>query len=287
MERLGLIAGAGMLPVEVAQQCETVGRPLHVVRIKGLADPRLDEYPGVDVRLAEFGKIFKSLKSAGCETVCLAGIVDRPDFQTFIPDLGGLSVLPSLISAARKGDDALLRAVVQAFEKRGFKVEGPHEVAGSLTIGAGPLGRVAPTEEQAEDVERALRIAREIGRLDIGQGAVVAHGLVLAVEAQEGTDAMLRRCASLPEAIRGKAGAPAGVLAKAPKPMQERRVDLPTIGLSTVHRAAAAGLAGIVGEAGGLIVLDRAAVIAEADNLGMFILGVAADEAEELPEDGE
>jgi hypothetical protein len=104
---------------------------------------------------------------------------------------------------------------------------------------------------------------------------VVVRGLVLAVEAQEGTDAMLRRCAELPASVRGTPEAPFGVLAKAPKPIQERRIDLPTIGLATVQRVAKAGLAGIVGEAGGLLVLDREAVIEAADELGVFIVGVA------------
>jgi DUF1009 family protein len=110
--------------------------------------------------------------------------------------------------------------------------------------------------------------------LDIGQGAVVVRGLVLAVEAQEGTDAMLARCAELPAALRGTPEAPAGVLAKTPKPIQERRVDLPTIGVATVMAAAQAGLAGIVGETGGLLVVDRGAVIQRADDLGLFIIGV-------------
>lgn len=274
MDKLGLVAGGGGLPVEVAQECLAIGRPLHVVRIKGLSDGRLEEFPGSDVRLAEFGKILASLKEARCRSVCLAGMVERPDFRGMIPDLKGLAILPGLALAARKGDDALLRAVVQVFEKEGFDVEGAHEVAGRLVLPEGPLGRHAPQSAHGEDIDRALHVAREIGRLDIGQAAVVVRGLVLAVEAQEGTDSMLRRCAQLPEAIRGKPGDPCGVMAKAPKPIQERRVDLPTIGLATVHRAAAAGLAGIVGEAGGLIVLDREQVIAEADSLGLFIYGV-------------
>ena len=116
-----------------------------------------------------------------------------------------------------------------------------------------------------------MRIARAMGALDIGQGAVVAHGVVLAVEAQEGTDALLRRIATLPAALRGAGG----VLAKAPKPIQERRVDLPTLGVATIEAAAMAGLVGIVGEAGGVLVLDRAAVAATADRLELFVCGEA------------
>jgi DUF1009 family protein len=275
LRKLGLIAGGGSLPIEIAQHCEQAGRPFFIARLKGIASAELDAYPGVEVGLAEFGKCISALKRAGCKAVCLAGNVSRPDFASLKPDLRGLALLPAMALAARKGDDALLRVVVGEFAKEGFEIEGAQEAKPDLTLSVGPLGRVAPTPEHLADIERALHVAREIGRLDIGQGAVVCDGLVLAVEAQEGTDAMLRRVASdLSPAIRGAPGAYRGVLAKAPKPIQEARVDMPTIGLATVQRVAAAGLAGIAGEAGRLLVLDREQVIAMADDLGLFIMGV-------------
>jgi DUF1009 family protein len=274
MKKLGLIAGGGALPVEIAEHCIRSGRPLFVIRLKGFAGVELEPYAGAEVGIAELGRCFKALKRAGCETVCLAGNVNRPDFGALIPDLRGVAVLPAAIAAARKGDDALLRLMLGEFEKEGFAVEGASEVMDDLSLGPGPLGRVVPGDAEMADVRRALDVARAIGRLDVGQGAVVCRGLVLAVEAQEGTDAMLARVADLPAALRGQPGASAGVLAKAPKPIQETRVDLPTIGPTTVHAVARAGLAGIVGEAGGLLVLDREAVIELADELGVFILGV-------------
>ncbi|MGH6909868.1 MAG: UDP-2,3-diacylglucosamine diphosphatase [Phenylobacterium sp.] len=274
MRKLGLIAGGGTLPVEIAEHCRRSGRPLFVIRLKGFAGPELSPYAGAEVGIAELGKCFKALKRAGCEAVCLVGNVSRPDFGALLPDLRGLAVLPAAIAAARKGDDALLRLMLGEFEKEGFAVEGATEVMEDLSVGSGPLGRVAPRDEDLPDIQRALDVARAIGGLDVGQGAVVCRGLVLAVEAQEGTDAMLARVADLPLALRGQPGASAGVLAKAPKPIQETRIDLPTIGPATVHAAARAGLAGIVGEAGRLLVLDRETVIELADELGVFILGV-------------
>lgn len=274
MKKLGLIAGGGGLPVEIAEHCGRAGRPIFVIRLKGFAGTGLSDYAGAEVGIAELGKCFKALKRAGCEAVCLAGNVSRPDFASLLPDFRGMAVLPKAIAAARKGDDALLRLLVGEFEKEGFAVEGAHEVMDDLGLPLGPLGRCAPSEADAADAERALEVARAIGRLDVGQAAVVCHGLVLAVEAQEGTDAMLARVADLPAHLKGRPGAGAGVLAKAPKPIQETRVDLPTIGLATVHAVARAGLAGIVGEAGRLLVLDREAVIALADQLGLFVLGV-------------
>ena len=165
------------------------------------------------------------------------------------------------------------------FEREGFVIEGAHEVVNGLTIGEGPLGQVQSLAAHQIDIDLALRAARMLGELDIGQAAVAARGLVLAVEAAEGTDAMLRRCADLPSALRGSPGAPIGVLAKTPKPNQDRRVDLPTIGVETVIAVAQAGLAGIVGEAGGLLIVDRAAVAQLADELGVFIRGVPGDGA--------
>ncbi|MBE7217830.1 MAG: UDP-2,3-diacylglucosamine diphosphatase LpxI [Caulobacteraceae bacterium] len=271
---LGLIAGGGDLPVALAARCTAAGRPVFVVRLRGFADPAaLSAFPGADAGLAELGRCLELLRAAGCTSVCFAGDVARPDFAALKPDWRGLRELPGAVAAARRGDDALLRFVLSMFEREGFRVEGAHEVDAALTLPSGALGRLPLPPACEEDAALALRTARAIGALDIGQGAVAAHGVVLAVEAQEGTDAMLRRVAGLPAALR----AVGGVLAKAPKPMQERRVDLPTLGAATVRAAAAAGLAGIVGEAGGVLVLDRAGLAAAADELGLFVWGQVAD----------
>ncbi len=282
MRKLGLIAGGGDLPIWLARQCQTVGRPLFVIRLKGMADPALKAFDGVEAGIAELGKGFVALKAAGCEAICLAGVVKRPDFSALKPDWRGLKALPGAIAAARKGDDALLRFLIAEFESEGFHVEGAHEVAGGMTLARGPLGRLAPGPDHRLDMHKAFHVAGEIGRLDVGQGAVVCEGLVLAVEAQEGTDAMLERCAGLPQALRGSPEARRGVLAKRPKPIQEQRVDLPAIGVATVQGAARAGLAGIVGEAGKALVMDHEAVAEAADALGLFVHGL---DPKDLPPD--
>jgi len=274
MSKLGLIAGGGALPLEVLRACQTAERPTFVVRLKGFADAALAEFEGIDAGLAELGKTIKALKAARCQSICFAGLVPRPDFAALRPDLRGVAALPGAIAAAGKGDDALLRFIVGEFEREGFAVEGADQVVEGLTLAEGPLGALQPTSADGVDIDRAMQVARALGGLDVGQGAVSVRGLILAVEAQEGTDAMLLRCAQLPAALRGAPGQPTGVLAKAPKPIQDRRVDLPTIGPQTVMNAAKAGLAGIVGEVGGLLVVERAATIAAADELGLFILGL-------------
>lgn len=276
MGRLGLIAGGGDLPVAVARRCEAEGRPVFVVRLSDFASATLGRYEGIDSSMGEFGRIIAALKTAGCDSVCFAGYVNRPDFRKFRTDAKGAAVLPGLIAAAVGGDGALLRKVLSVFEQSGFRIEGADEILSGETLPAGALGAVAPGPEDLADLRKALEAARATGRLEIGQGAVVCKGLVLAVEAQEGTDAMLDRVAGLPIALRGGDDGPCGALAKAPMPVQDRRVDLPVIGAGTVERVARAGLSGVAGEAGGLILIDREAIIAAADRLGLFVWGEPA-----------
>jgi len=268
MGKLGLIAGGGGLPVEIAEDCRARGRPIFVIRLAGMAEAALTAFPGDEAGVAELGRCVRLLRRAGCEQVCFAGIVRRPsDFSALRPDLQALKYLPRVVAAARSGDDALLRAILGVFESEGFEVEGVGQAAVSLRLGPGPLGAVAPDESHAQDIRTALEAAREVGRTDVAQGAVARGGAVVAREDADGTDAMLARLPHAPAERRG-------VLAKLPKPAQDRRVDLPTIGVRTIERAAAAGLAGIVGAADGLLVVDRTAVRAAADRLGLFVLGV-------------
>jgi DUF1009 family protein len=273
MSKLGLIAGGGALPLSVAARCEAEGRPVFLIRLAGFADPHLARYPGIDAGLAEIGKVLSALEKAGCDAVCFAGTVNRPDFKTLKPDFKGATLLPGIVAAATRGDDALLRKILSVFEAEGYAIEGADDILGGETLPGGALGAVQPTPEQLTDLRKALHIAEKAGELDIGQGAVVCDGLVLAVEAQEGTDAMLARVASLPADLRGTVANRKGALGKAPKPIQDLRVDMPVMGARTIEMAAAAGLAGVGGVAGKLIVIDRDGVIATADRLGLYVWG--------------
>ena len=271
--KLGLIAGGGALPLAIAARCEAEGRPVFVVRLTSFADPHLIRYPGLEAGMAEIGRVLAALKAADCVAVCFAGTVNRPDFKALKPDLKGALVLPGIIAAATKGDDALLRKILSVFENEGYAIEGADNILGGETLTVGALGRVTPNEAQLSDLRKALHVAEKAGELDIGQGAVVCEGLVLAVEAQEGTDAMLARVAGLPTDLRGTTGHLKGALGKAPKPIQDLRIDMPVIGAQTIEMAAAAGLAGVGGVVGKLILIDRAAIIEAADRLGLFVWG--------------
>jgi len=272
--RLAIVAGGGDLPRRVAEQARRVGRNPFVVGLKGFVDPALvAEFEGPELSVGELGRLMQLMKKEGCEEMVFAGSLKRPDFASLKLDLKGVQSLPRILAAAKKGDDALLRAVMDVFAEAGFRILGADDVLNDLRVGAGPLGRIAPLPEHWPDIRRAAEVARVSGSLEIGQGAVSCGGLILAVEAQEGTDRMLERIPELVAEIRGTPEARRGVLVKAAKPQQERRIDLPTIGVATVAGADRAGLAGIAVEAGAALVVDRAAVAAAADAAGIFIVG--------------
>jgi len=268
---LGLIAGLGELPVRIAEEAKQGGRDVFVLRIAGFVEPALESFAGSIVGVGEIGKQIKLLKAANCDEVVFAGIVKRPDFKNLKLDMKGAWLLPKVIAAARKGDDALLRTLVDVFEKEGFEVVGADDISSGLLAPLGVIGGIDPDEAILSDLRRAAHIAKIIGKEDIGQGCVVRDGLVLAVEAQEGTDLMLQRVASLSDHDTG------GVLVKRPKPIQERRIDLPTIGVSTIKVAASAGLKAIGLEAGGALILDVEGCKELASELGMTIYGFPAD----------
>ena len=269
--KIGLLAGTGGLPKAVAAGVHAQGYELYIAQISGEKTIVGD---GEIYGLGEFGRITKDFNEAQVTHVCFAGTVERPDFKKLRPDFKGLMRLPGALMAARDGDDALLRYIVSNFEKEGFQIISPQNLCASLLMPDGHLGRHKMEKSDRDDAEKAMKIARNIGAMDIGQAAVVCNGLVLAVEAQEGTDEMLRRVAGLPENIRGTTAAPSGVLAKMIKPGQETRVDLPTIGPKTIELVNAAGLAGIIVEAGGAFVIDREEVIDLADAANIFVVGL-------------
>lgn len=269
--KLGIIAGSGDLPLRLIEAARAAGRDFYVLAIKNQADFVLaDDVPHDWVRLGAAGKGLDLLRAAGVREVVFAGGIKRPSLGALMPDARMARFLAKLASKSL-GDDGVLRVAVTEFEAEGFRVIGADDLRSELVMTQGLLGRIAPDDVAWSDIRLGIRMARAIGALDIGQAVVVQQGIVLGVEGAEGTDQLIARCGRLQ-----KEG-PAAVLVKAKKPGQERRVDLPTIGPETVAAAAAAGLRGIAVEADQALILDRAAVVAEADRLGLFLIGFDSD----------
>ena len=266
--KLGILAGNGDLPARIIQACRETGRDFFVLAFKNQTTPDVVAgQPHAWVRLGAAGKAVSLLREAGVEEVVMAGAIRRPSLSALRPDLWAAKVIAKAGFKAW-GDDGLLSAIVRELEEgEGFRIIGPEFLLPGILAEEGVYGAISPDPMALEDIARGIAVARAIGALDIGQGAVVQQGLVLAVEAAEGTDALLARCLPL------KRGGPGGVLVKVRKPGQENRVDLPAVGIRTVEGAAAAGLRGIAVEAGGALIIDRRGVVEAADRAGIFLLG--------------
>lgn len=276
--RTAIIAGSGLLPLEVARALRGSGTEPLVVMVEGEADAALADYDHLSTTIGGLGAHISKLKARGVTRAVLAGgIASRPRLRELKMDRYLIAGLPKVAAALRRGDNALLSTVVALAETNGIRIVGAHEIVPALLAGAGPLGRRKPGKTHRDDIRQAWRAARTLGELDIGQGAVSVGGRVVAVEGAEGTDAMLSRVADLRSAKR--IPAKGGVLVKCAKPGQELRADLPSIGPRTVTGAAAAGLAGIAVERDRALVLDAQATATEADKAGIFVVGIDATEA--------
>ena len=276
---LAIVCGSGRLPFAVADAVLRRGRAVQLFALDGWADPSsVARYPHYWIAVGQAGTAWRLAREAGCrDVVCIGGMV-RPPIRALRLDWTTVKLLPRLYRLFRGGDDHLLSGLGQLFEENGFRMLGAHEVAPEILMPEGSLGRHRPSQHDRADIARGFALIEAIGSFDVGQAVVVAHNRVLAIEAAEGTDAMLARVADLRRAGRLSAPAGAGVLVKAPKPAQDRRFDLPSIGPVTVAAVKQAGLAGIGVRAHGVIVAELAALVEAADDAGLFVVGVAPGE---------
>ena len=294
--RIGILAGGGSIPHEIAASLAARRVPLFVVALDGESDRPFEPHPSATVNWGRIGRMVSLFRAAGTTDIVIVGRVSRPDLTRVRPDLGLVRALPMILRIVRAGgDDAVLREVIAFFEGKGFRVVGPGDVAPELVLGAGPLGTARADAADRADIALGLEVVARLGPLDIGQGVVVRGGRIAAIEGVEGTDRMLGRVAAIGRAAGGSgsvgAAAPQvshpaggmahGVLIKRPKPGQELRIDLPAIGPETVTRAAEAGLKGIAVLAGRTIAAERAELVRRADALRLFVEGIP--EAEPPP----
>ena len=282
--RIGIIAGAGTLPGEVAHSVVNRGGSVHIIMLEG-ADPALQTFPHTRVNWAQLGRATAALKRADVRETLVLGAGARPSFRNARPDFAFIRSLPAVLRLLKAGgDDAVLRGLLGVLEAQGLTVVGVGDVARELLIAEGALTKHSPSPEDAADIEKGFALIAALGRYDIGQAAIVTDGRIEAIEGAEGTDRMLKRVAEA-RRIADRRGR-RGVLVKRPKPGQDLRVDLPAIGPNTVRNADAAGLAGIAVMAGHVLAAKRSEMIAIADRCGLFIAGIEEATTGELSRRG-
>ena len=268
IKKVGMIAGSGNMPVEIIKHCNEKGIEIFVVGLETFAsEEQLKDAPHCFAKIGEAGKMMKFFKNNDIHDIVLAGGIKRPSFKELIPDWQGMKMLTKL-AIKKMSDDNLFRAVIREAENLGFKILSIEEVVPEMMFYEGVYGKIKPSKEDMDDIERGFVVAKALGAVDVGQAVVVQEGMVLAVEAIEGTDMMLSRAATVKK--EGKAP----IMVKVLKPKQDLRVDLPAIGVLTIEQLKKYGIKGIAVEAGGILLIEREAVIQKANDYGIFIIGI-------------
>ncbi len=260
MTPIGLIAGSGRLPLLFAEHAAKAGRTVVAVAHEGETDASLPA--AAWVKLGQLGRIVEVLRSAGVSEAVFCGGIKKPRLFDVRPDWLGLKALARMRSF---GDDAALRAIAAALEEEGVSIVSPLPLLPDLLAPRGALTRRELSAQQREDAAFGLSLARGLGALDVGQTVVVRKGVVLAVEAAEGTDACI---------ARGGALARGAVVVKARKPQQDDRFDVPAVGPKTIEVVLRANCSALVVEAGASLVLDRAEMVRAADEGGIAVEGI-------------
>lgn len=267
--KLGILAGGGVAPFQLVKACQDTGRPFHIVCLEGHAESDLGEgLPHTWLGLGQFGKFKKLCEDQGIEEIVMIGPVRRPSMSELKPDWFTVKFLTK-IGLNSLGDDGVLRAIGKVLEEQcNVKLIGAADVFSDLLTPTGILTKIQPNEQSQEDIKRAVEIARTLGSLDVGQAVIVQQGIVLGVEAIEGTDALIARSGEIKREGQG------GILVKLAKPQQDNRYDLPSMGVQTIQNAHEAGLAGIAIEGGRSLLIEIEKTIEAADMTGLFIVGL-------------
>ncbi|MEM9430664.1 MAG: UDP-2,3-diacylglucosamine diphosphatase LpxI [Pseudomonadota bacterium] len=268
---IAIVAGDGALPRLLAEACVRSGRRYGVVRFAGVVLEWADGHPVIDAVYERPGALFSALRRQGLGAAVFAGGMRRPEISPWRLDFLGLRIAPRILGALKSGDDTGLRAIATVFESQGIEIVPAEALLDGLRALEGTLTTRWPSPEDAADATRGREILDAVAPVDVGQAVVVAQGVCLGIETVQGTDALLRFVAETGAGFRPDPNGARGVLVKRPKTGQDRRMDLPAIGPETMRRAAAAGLAGVEVEAGGVLILGREATVAAAEAEGLFL----------------
>jgi DUF1009 family protein len=274
---IAILAGSGRFPELLADNLRRAGRACRILAIRGFADASLRQRADAAVDLLDVKRVLACLREWQPSAVTLAGGVHRPKPSAVLNAFSILRNRHEIAELMGRGDDQLLRGVVELLEEQGHSVVGVHDLAPELLATPGAQGMHRPTGEDLRAVEVGMKLLDDLSAYDMGQGVVVADARVVAIEGPEGTDRMLARVRGLRRGWSFVRPAPAGVLVKMPKKGQDLRVDLPAVGPRTFVRAARAGLRGVAVASGVTLVLDREETVRTADRLGLFLIGVEDD----------
>jgi len=270
---LAILCGRGALPLQAADLAQKNGRSVFLLGLAGSAAPEIEAFDHLWVKFGEVGKTMGALKARGIADFAMLGAVPRPEFHEVKLDWGAIKRAGEIARLFRGGDDGLLKGVARLLEAEGLNIVGVADFAPELLA---PLGRIAgppPDDEALADIAFGRRLIEALSPFDVGQGAVVARERTLAVEAAEGTDAMLARVAEMRSSGRLKLKGRVGVFVKAAKRGQDVRFDLPAVGLGTIETARRAELAGVAIAAGQALIAEREAFAAAAEDAGLFVIG--------------
>jgi DUF1009 family protein len=272
---LAIICGGGSFPGAIADAVARRGRRPVMFGIRGWADAAvIERYAHYWIAIGQAGRFFRLARAENCRDVLFIGTLLRPPITQLRLDWQTIRLMPRVVRAFHGGDNKLLSGIAGVAESGGLRVVGVKDVAPEVFAPEGVLGRHQPSERDRTDIAHALKVITALGPFDIGQAAIVANNHVLAVEAAEGTDNMLTRIAELRRLGRVTSPLGTGVLVKAPKPGQDHRFDLPSIGPRTIENVARAGLAGLAVAAGSTMIAEAEQAIAAADREGVFLVGV-------------
>lgn len=273
---VGLIAAGGVMPFAVADSLARRGLTPVLFAIRGACDEtEVARFRHHWISVGQLGRATKLFHSEGCRDLLFIGSLVRPSLSEIRLDWGTLRAMGRIWASFRGGDDHLLSGIGRILEGQGFRMVGIKDVAPDLLMPMGALTVTKPDARADADIAKGRDVLRALSPFDVGQGAIVIDGHVVAVEDIEGTDGLLARVARLREQGRIRAGVGRGVLVKAPKAGQDLRYDLPTIGPRTIDGAANANLAGVAVVAGQTILAEPEAMIAAADRASLFITGIA------------
>lgn len=266
-EPLAIFAGRGPLPMMLIEDCQKNDRKFLVFLLEG-ENYTIDysAFSPIKLGYGEVEKFLAALHQNGVKNLVFIGGVTKPNFSSLKVDKRGAGLLAKILANKILGDDAVLRTVIKFFEKEGLKILRIDQLLDCVVSAKSTLTKTVPTKENIEDIELGTRAIKNFSQFDVGQSLVIAQKQIIAVEALEGTDEMIRRCKNLNVDYRKNA-----VLVKMKKAKQSMKADMPTIGVETIKNSFESGICGIAIQANSTLVLQKDEVIKKADELGLFL----------------